>query len=276
MSISVLILTLNEELNIEACLESVAWCDDVVVLDSFSSDRTVDMARARGARVEQRRFDNYAAQRNFGLNDIRYDNGWVLMLDADERVTPELREEMRTAVAAAQPEAGLFLMRRRDHLFGRWIRRSSGYPTWFGRLVRVGRVRVERPINEEYHTDGTVGRLQQHLDHYPFNKGFGEWVDKHDRYSTMEANLRLQQRGERVPLGALFSADALRRRKAQKTLAYALPGRPLLMFLALYLLRGGFLEGRAGYTFCRLRAWYEFMIDLKYRELLRRERDLPV
>lgn len=276
MSISVLILTLNEERNIEACLESVAWCDDVVVLDSFSTDRTVEIARGRGARVEQRNFDNYAAQRNFGLQDIRYRHPWVLMLDADERVTPELRAEMLAAVTAAPADAAMFLMRRRDHLYGRWIRRSGGYPTWFGRLVRVGRVRVERPINEEYHADGKVLRLQEHLDHFPFNKGFGEWIAKHERYATMEAKLRLERRGERLPLGALFSADPLRRRKAQKALAYALPGRPLLMFLALYVLRGGFLEGRAGYTFCRLRAGYEFKIDAKYRELRRRERGQPV
>lgn len=276
MPISVLILTLNEEANLAGCLDSLGGFDDVVVLDSFSTDRTLEIARARGARVEQRGFDNYAAQRNFGLNGIRYRHPWVLMLDADERVPPELRDEMRAAVAAAPMDAAMYLVRRRDHLFGRWIRRSSGYPTWFGRLVRIGRVRVGRPINEEYHAEGQVLRLEQHLDHYPFNKGFSEWIAKHDRYSTMEAQLRLQQCGDRVPFAALASTDPLRRRKTQKALAYALPGRPLLMFLALYLLRGGFLEGRAGYTFCRLRAWYEFMIDLKYRELLRRQRGLPV
>ncbi len=151
MTVSVLILTLNEEANLPGCLDSLVWCDDVVVLDSFSTDRTVEIARERGVRVEQRRFENYASQRNSGLNSIRYRHTWVLMLDADERVPPELRDEMLAAVAAAPADAAMFLMRRRDHLFGRWIRRSSGYPTWFGRLVRVGRVRVERPINEEYH-----------------------------------------------------------------------------------------------------------------------------
>jgi glycosyltransferase involved in cell wall biosynthesis len=276
MSISVLILTLDEEVNIGACLDTLGWCDDVVVLDSHSTDRTVELARGHGARVVERSFDNYAAQRNFGLNDIQYRNPWVLMLDADERVTPELQAEMLAAVRAAAPEAGLYMLRRRDHLFGRWIRRSSGYPTWFGRLARVGRVRVERPINEEYHADGTVLRLQHHLDHFPFNKGFSEWVGKHDRYSTMEAELRLQQRGQRVPTRGLLSADPLRRRKALKAMGYAARGRPLLMFLGLFIVRGGFLEGRAGFTFCVLRAWYEFMIDLKYRELRRREQGLPV
>jgi glycosyltransferase involved in cell wall biosynthesis len=276
MSTSVLVLTLNEESNIDACMQSVSGFDDIVVLDSFSVDRTPDIARELGARLVQRAFDNYAAQRNFGLEEIKYRNAWVLMLDADERVTPELQAEMLAAVRAAPPEAALFMMRRRDHLFGRWIRRSSGYPTWFGRLARVGRVHVERPINEEYHTDGTVLKLQHHLDHFPFNKGFGDWFRKHDRYSTMEAELLLRQRGQRVPLRALFSADPLRRRKAMKSLAYAMPGRPLLMFLGLYLVRGGILEGRAGLTFCLLRAWYEFMIDVKHREFLRREKGLPV
>ena len=276
MAISVLILTLNEEGNIGACLESVAWCDDVVVLDSYSVDKTRAIAEARAARVVPRAFDNYAAQRNFGLNEIQYRNDWVLMLDADERVTPELKHEMHKAVADQGASTAMFIMRRRDHLFGRWIRRSSGYPTWFGRLARVGCVRVERPINEEYHSDGAVLRLQQHLDHFPFNKGFSEWIRKHERYSTMEAQLRTQQRGRREPISALFSADPLRRRKAQKALVYALPGRPALIFLGLYLARGGILEGRAGLTFCLLRAWYEFMINLKVRELRRREQGLPV
>jgi glycosyltransferase involved in cell wall biosynthesis len=276
MPISVLILTLNEDFNIGACLDSVSWCDDVVVLDSMSTDRTQAIAEARGARVVQRAFDNYAAQRNFGLNDIAYRHAWVLMLDADERVTPELQSEMRAAVQVAPPEAGLYMMRRRDHLYGRWIRRSSGYPTWFGRLARVGRVRVERPINEEFHTDGSALRLQQHLDHFPFNKGFSEWIRKHDRYSTMEARLMLERRRAGTAWRGVFARDTMRRRQAQKSVLYALPGRPLIVFLGLYLVRGGILEGRAGLTFCLLRAWYEFMIDLKYRELRRRERGLSI
>lgn len=276
MSISVLILTLNEERNIEGCLESISWCDDVVVLDSGSTDRTRMIAEARGARVVQRPFDDYAAQRNFGLNEIRYRNDWVLMLDADERVTPELRIEMLAAVRTAPADAGLFMMRRRDYLFGRWIRRSGGYPTWTARLARVGRVTVERPINEEYRTDGTVHRLQHHRDHFPFNKGFSEWILRHDRYSTMEAQLKFERRGSRLSWRGVFANDPLRRRQATKAVLYTLPGRPLIVFFALYLLRGGILEGRAGLTYCLLRAWYEFMIDVKYRELLRRERGLPV
>ena len=287
MSISILILTLDEEVNIGACLDSLTWCDDVVVLDSGSTDHTVSIAAERGARVVSRPFDDYARQRNFGLA-LEYRHEWVLMLDADERVPADLAREMRAAVASATDEVALFQLRRRDWLLGRWIRHSSGYPTWFGRLARRGRVTVRRPINEEYHATGRVLMLSGHLDHYPFNKGFAEWFAKHNRYSTleareiyrnrystMEAQLFEQKRAQPLT-GSVFARDPALRRKAIKERVYRLPGRPLLMFLALYLVRGSILEGRAGLTFCLLRAWYEFMIDCKRREIRRRAAGLSV
>jgi len=268
--ISILVLTFNEEINIGACLDSVRWSDDVVVLDSFSSDRTVEMARRQGARVIQRPFDNYSAQRNFGLA-LDFQHPWVLMLDADERVPPDLQAEMLQATQTAAPDVDLFRMRRRDHLFGRWIRGSSGYPTWFGRLARRGRVRVERAYNEEFHALGAVAQLECHLDHYPFSKGLSAWVAKHDRYSSMEAELLLQRAAGKLQWRHLVSRDVDQRRRALKAVIYRLPLRPLAVFIALYLLRGGVLEGRAGLTFCVLRAWYEFLIDCKLVELRRRQ-----
>lgn len=270
MSISVLVLTLNEELNIGACLESVQWSDDVLVLDSFSTDRTVEIARQRGARVVQRQFDNYAAQRNFGLEQ-KYEHSWVLMLDADERVPRDLQAEMLQATQSAGATIDLFRLRRRDHLFDRWIRGSSGYPTWFGRLARKGRVRVERPYNEEYHAKGDVADLRCHLEHYPFSKGLSAWVAKHDRYSSMEAELLAQGGAATLHWPNLFSRDADLRRRALKAVVYRLPFRPLAVFTLLYLFRGGILEGRAGLTFCVFRAWYEFLIDCKLIELRRRQ-----
>jgi glycosyltransferase involved in cell wall biosynthesis len=272
---SVLILTLNEEVNLAGCLESVRWCDDVVVLDSYSDDSTVEIAGKYGARVVRRAFDHYAGQRNYALREISYRHPWVLMLDADERVPVELQREMQAAIGATGPNVAMFRMRRKDHLFGRWIRGSSGYPTWFGRLMRIGKVRVERAINEEYHADGEVRELEAHLNHFPFNKGFAAWIEKHDRYSTLEAGMRL---AGHVPTraGDFFSADATVRRRALKHTLYRMPGRPLLVFIALYFFRGGFIEGRAGLTFSLLRAWYEYMIDCKYFELQRRARGLPV
>jgi glycosyltransferase involved in cell wall biosynthesis len=275
MTIAVVILTYNEEVNLAGCLESVRWCDDVVVLDSFSGDGTVAIAQRYGARVVQRVFDDYARQRNHALQAIPFRHPWVLMLDADERVPVDLQREMQAAVAAAPADVALFRMRRKDHLFGRWIRGSSGYPTWFGRLMRLGSVRVQRAINEEYLTDGEVRELDEHLHHFPFNKGFASWIEKHDRYSTMEAELRLAG-GSPARAGDLFSGDATVRRRALKSTLYRMPGRPLLVFVALYFFRGGLIEGRAGLTFSLLRAWYEYMIDCKYLELRRRSRGLPI
>lgn len=276
MSVSVLILTLDEEINLPGCLASVAWCDDVVVLDSHSSDATAAIAQRQGARVVQRRFDDYAAQRNHGLSGIAWKHPWVLMLDADERVGTELHAEMEAALRIAPADVSLFYLRRKDYLFGRWLRHSSGYPTWFGRLMRVGKVSFERPINEQCVVEGRALRLQAHLEHFPFNKGFSAWLDKHNRYSSAEAAMQAGQARQRWRAADLFAADPQASRAALKQLFYSLPGRPLLMFLALYFWRGGILEGRAGLTFCLLRAWYEYMIVCKRRELQRREKGLPV
>jgi len=276
VSLSIVILTLDEETNLAGCLESARWCDDVVVLDSFSRDRTADIALQFGARLELRAFDNYAAQRNHALHRIPYKHEWVLMLDADERVPDDLRQEMQAAIAASDRSVTLFRMRRKDHLFGRWIRGSSGYPTWFGRLMRPARVRVERAINEEYHTDGEIRELQSHLHHFPFNKGFAAWIQKHDRYSTMEAQLRLASQPAASDRSRLLTRDPIERRRALKSMLYRAPARPLIVFCGVYFGKGGFFEGRAGLTFSLLRAWYEYMIDCKTLELRRRARGLPV
>lgn len=274
IGISILILTLDEEINIAQCIDSVGWSDDVVILDSFSSDNTAVIAEQKGARVFQREFDNYASQRNFGIGDIDYKHEWLLMVDADEIVTESLAEEIRQVLLNGDTDITLYRMRRKDYFLGKWIRRSSGYPTWFGRLMKIGRVSVEREINEEYVTDGEVGLLDNHLHHYPFNKGFSWWVARHNRYSTMEAQNMFDKRAlsESIRWSDLVSFDPTLRRKAIKQIVYRMPGRPLLMFLALYFVRGGVLEGRAGFTFCMLKAFYEFLISCKYRELEIRSR----
>jgi glycosyltransferase involved in cell wall biosynthesis len=254
----------------------LSWCNDIVVLDSCSTDATQAIATSNGARVVERPFDNYAAQRNFGLKDITYKNSWVLMVDADEKVTPELVEEMIRAVATCGANDTLFRMRRKDHFLGKWIRRSSGYPTWFGRLVRTDSVHVEREINEEFVTAGNIGLLEHHLNHYPFNKGFAAWLEKHNRYSTMEAKLMMEGGLCAVRLSDLTSKDPACRRRAIKAVVYRLPFRPLWMFLALYVVRGGFFDGRAGFVFCMLRSFYEFMINCKVRELKLRAKKQPL
>ncbi|MGD9842436.1 MAG: glycosyltransferase family 2 protein [Steroidobacteraceae bacterium] len=275
-NISILILTLDEEANLTECLASCAWCDDIVVFDSHSTDRTVEIALAKGARVELRQFDNYAAQRNAALHSIQYRHNWVLMLDADERIPAALAEEIQHVIAKAAESTTLFRVRRKDHFFGRWLRRSSGYPTWFGRLVRPERVRVEREINEEFVTDGGIELLQQHLEHYPFSKGIAWWYERHNRYSSMEALATLTERNKPVQWSALLRSDPVLRRRSLKQLAYRLPARPLIVFLYLYVVRRGLLDGLPGLYYSTMRASYELMIDIKVRELRTRENQQPV
>lgn len=266
-SISVLILTLNEEVNLAECIDSCAWCDDIVVFDSFSSDRTPEIAAGKAVRFLQRRFDNYAAQRNAALTEVSFKHPWVLMVDADERTPADLVAEMTQAVATADRDTVLFRMRRKDFLLGRWLRRSSGYPSWFGRLVRLGRVRVEREVNEEYIADGKIVHLKSHLLHYPFNRGVAHWYERHNRYSTLEALAKVRSRASPLALTSLFGADPIDRRRVLKQIVYRLPMRPSIWFFYLYIFRLGFLDGRAGLAFSRMRASYELIIDLKVLEL---------
>jgi glycosyltransferase involved in cell wall biosynthesis len=273
---SILILTLNEEINIAECIDSCAWSDDIVVFDSMSTDRTCEIAAGKGARVCQRQFDNYAAQRNAALTSVTYMNPWVLMVDADERVPQDLAAEIARCVASVASDIAMFRMRRKDFFLGKWLKRSSGYPTWFGRLVRIGSVRVEREYNEEYIADGRVEHLQAHLEHLPFNKGIAYWFERHNRYSSMEAAITSNTRGAPIAVAALFGANPVARRRTLKQIAYHLPLRPVMVFLYLYVLRLGFLDGRAGFYFSSMRAAYEMFIDLKVLETKRRERGLPV
>jgi glycosyltransferase involved in cell wall biosynthesis len=273
--VSVLILTLNEETNIGECIDSCRWSDDVVVFDSFSSDRTCEIASAKGARVAHRQFDNYAAQRNAALSGIRYKHPWVLMVDADERVPADLAEEITSAVLGAGPAVAMFRIRRKDFFLGRWLKRSSGYPTWFGRLVLLGRIRVEREFNEVYVPDGDAVHLRGHLHHHPFNKGVGHWFERHNRYSEMEANIILNARAEHLRPFNLLSSHPDVRRRTLKQIANLMPMRPFMVFLYLYIFRLGILDGRPGFYFSRMRAAYESMIDLKIIELERRKAGLP-
>jgi len=271
MAVSSLILTYNEEVNLPNSLGSLKWCDDIVVLDSHSKDRTAEIAREAGVRVVKRKFDDYASQRNFGLNEIKYKNDWVLMVDADEIVPQELSSEIHNVIRQQSNEVCLYMMRRKDYFMGRWIRRSSGYPTWFGRLARIGRVHVKRPINEEYHTDGKIGYLQNHLLHFPFNKGFHSWVEKHNRYSMMEAETMAAENLHFPGWRDFIDQDPSIRRKAMKNFLYRMPGRPVIVFFGLYVLKLGFLDGKPGLIFCTLRAFYEHLIDCKVKEIRLRE-----
>ena len=211
--ISVLILTRNEEQDLPACLASVAWSDDVHVFDSESTDRTAEIARQHGAHVTTRAFDSYSAQRNAALETLPFKHDWIFILDADERPTPKLAEEMQFAITATPDGVAAYKLRRRDFLWNTWLQHAQISP-YYIRLVRRGRARYVREVNEALTVDGALGQLRHPLDHYPFSKGIAHWVHKHNVYSTMEAQLLLSGAGtaDASLRTALFEKDFHRRR----------------------------------------------------------------
>jgi len=272
--ISVLVLTLNEEANLPRCLDSLRWCDEVVVLDSGSTDRTIAIAREYGARVVERPFDNWASHQNWALESIDYRHPWLYYSDADEVVTPELRDELIAAATDPQQTHVAFRVRYKNYFLGRWIRHCGIYPTWVLRFYQPTRVRYERLVNPTARVEGTVGLLQQHFLHFSFNKGLQAWFDKHNKYSTAEAmeTIRALRDGTIDWAGLVDMSNPTRRRLALKHLSFRLPFRPLLRFVYMYVLKLGFLDGVAGFHYCAMLSIYEYMIVLKVREIRRRER----
>jgi len=277
-SISVLILTYNEEANLSRCLSSVSFANDVVVYDSFSTDRTPEIAKRAGARVFQRQFDNYGAQREAARTQVDWHNPWLLVIDADEEVDDDLRQEV-LALIAAPTQYVAFRMRRKDYFMGKWIKHATLYPSWFVRLVQPRRIRYgTRTVHEYPEIDGPIGELHGHLIHHSFSKGVEAWLDKHNRYSTMEAEENVQAVGLRtIDWGALLpGVDPVRRRRALKAVSMHVPYRPALRFLYMYLVRGGVLDGIEGLTYCRLLSMYELLIVLKAKEKRRQMVGLPI
>ena len=276
MSVSILILTLNEETNLRQCLASLAWSDDVVVFDSFSTDQTCEIATVSGARVIQRKFDNWSAHQNWAVNNIPFKHPWVLYMDADERCTPALRDEVLAAATPASTHAA-FRIRRKDHFMGRWLKHAQLYPTWLVRLFRPEKIRYERLVNPVASVDGSIGELQAHIDHYPFSHGVAHWIARHNQYSDMEAIEAVKAREQiAFRMSDLTSSDPNLRRRALKEIFFRLPARPAVKFIYYYFWRRGFLDGRPGFTYATLQAFYEYLIECKRRELLRRARGLPV
>jgi glycosyltransferase involved in cell wall biosynthesis len=279
VSISVLILTKNEAANLPRCLESVAWSDDIVVLDSGSTDGTVEIARAFGAKVFHRAFDDEATQRAYSLT-LPFKHHWVYNPDADEVATVGLRDEMLAAVAAPDRAEVAYQCRFRNMFMGRWLRYSSLYPTWVIRLFRPDRMRFERQINLRYVADGPVGALESHFEHHSFNNGLDAWFDKHNRYSSGEARESLASlANSRVAWRSLVDfrpSRARDRRRALKELSFRMPMRPMLRFLYMYLWRGGVLDGIPGFHYCAMVSVYEYMIVLKMLELRRRAAGKPL
>ena len=273
--VSILILTKNEEVNIEACIASVRWSDDIVVLDSQSDDKTTTLAQNAGVRIVERAFTNWSDHQNWAVRKIEFLHPWVFYMDADERCDDLLRQEL-TGPDLEQSEFAAFRVRRKDFFQGCWLRRAQLYPTWITRVFRPGRIRWERRVNPVAVVDGPVGDFQGHLLHHPFSHGVAHWLERHNGYSSLEAAQLVEETAVPLDFAGVLSADPTRQRRACKRLLYGLPLRPWIVWAYLVFLRRGILDGKAGLTYATLRAFYEFMIDVKVVERRRNERGLEI
>ncbi len=273
--VSCVILTKDEEVNIEACLDSLSFSDDIVVYDSKSTDRTVELAEARRhVRVVSRQFDNWSSHQNWGVQNIEFKHPWVLYVDADELVPPELAAEIMRLADPASPNSA-FRMRRKDMFLGRWIKRASLYPTWLVRLFRPEKISYKRLVNPVAEVDGPVSNLEGHLIHYPFSKGVRQWVERHNSYSSFEAMEVLKViDGSRKPVRGILSQDPNTRRAALKDLFYRMPLRPHIKYLYYVVARRAFLDLAPGWIYARLQYLYEYMITIKVKEELIRRREM--
>jgi glycosyltransferase involved in cell wall biosynthesis len=265
--ISVVILTHNEETNIGRCLESVSWSDDILVVDSFSKDRTVEISKRQGARVIQRAFDDFSAQRNFATEQGNLKHEWVLHLDADELVTPELRAELSASVFG---DKDAYRVSSKLIFCGKFLRHAGLYPWYQVRFGRRQALRFKQVGHGQRETlePHRVGTLKASLLHFNFSKGLPDWIERHNRYSTAEAQQNVYgYPNDDVPILDLLSSATDRRRRAAKIFFRRLPCRAAIRFIYMYVFRGGILDGTAGFTYCRLLAWYEWLIVLKEREI---------
>lgn len=268
MHVSVLLLVFNEEVNLPRCLEALQWCDDIVAIDSGSTDRSVEILESYGVRILLRSFDNFAAQRNFGLEQGAFQHDWVLHLDADEVATPEFA----SALKALTPQDGIdgYFVPSKMILFDRWLKHAGMWPSYQARLGHRERMRfkqVGHGQREDLPLD-RVGIFPEAYFHYNFSHGMKRWLEKHVRYAQDEAAFLMAAR-----TGNTASEEVLggtNRRRQLKRLAAQLPLflRPLARFFYVYLWRQGFRDGRAGLAYAVMLSVYEGMIAVFAYEML--------
>ena len=253
-SISVIILTYNEELNLENCLKNITdWASEIFIVDSFSTDKTLEISQKYGCKISQHSFENQAQQFNWALENLEIKNEWILRLDADEYLTNKLKEEIEKEIPSSIKVNGYYI-KRRTYFMGRWIKHGGYYPTWILRLFRKGKARSEKRKVDEHIviSEGESGRLKN--DFIDDNKkDLTFWIEKHNNYSSREA------------------ADVLAGNygRGLKKYYYRLPlfFRPCFYFCYRYFLRFGFLDGKEGLIFHFLQGfWYRFLVDVKIYE----------
>ena len=276
--VSLIVPIRNEAGNLPRCLASITWADEIFVVDSQSTDGSIEIAETNGARVVQFKFNGtWPKKKNWALENLPFRNEWVFILDADEVLPPEAEAEFSTAIRGAGEIAGYWI-NRRFMFIGKWLRHAY-YPNWNLRLFRHSLGRYEKltdadtqsgdnEVHEHVVVQGPTGRLRCEMDHYAF-PSIDVFIEKHNRYSNWEARVATE-RHLAGSSGHLVHQRVNRRRKL-KELSHRLPFRGLLRFLYVYIWQKGFLDGREGYYFARLHGIYEFLSVAKTYELLKKQ-----
>jgi glycosyltransferase involved in cell wall biosynthesis len=268
--VSIIILTKNEEENLPELASSIPWCDNVHVVDSLSTDGTLARATSLGFQTWSHAFAGFGSQRNWALENCTLKYPWVLFLDADEKSTPAFAEALERAVTTAPETVAGFYCCWKMIVEEVWLRRCDGFPKWQFRLLRRGRARFADfgHGQKEADIEGEIGYLKEPYEHRPLSKGWSDWLDRHNRYATREALERVD-----LPfhLAEVFSSHGPVRNRAIRSFVSRVPGWPLVRFSIPYFLKLGFLEGRVGFTYCLNLAYYEFLIQIKMREIKNRQ-----
>lgn len=266
--VSIVVLTKNEAVDLPGCLQSVSWCNDIHVLDSGSTDATIDIAIQFNAAVSTNAFDSFGKQRNFALENLTLKNDWVLFLDADEIATDKFTAGVINAITNAGNEVAGFYCCWKMMLDGKWLKHADNFPKWQFRLVHKNRARFTDfgHGQKEGAVIGSIDYIKEPYLHYGFSKGWFHWIERHNRYSDLEAIARLNT----IPnISNVFSATSSIRNPALKLWLSKIPGWPLLRFLQAYIFNIGFVEGMPGLIYCINMSYYEFLIQIKMKEIRR-------
>ncbi|RUT09999.1 glycosyl transferase [Dulcicalothrix desertica PCC 7102] len=285
--VSVIIPAKNEEANLPACLASLQQADEIFVVDSQSTDKSAEIATSYGAKVVQFHFNGrWPKKKNWSLENLPFRNEWILIVDCDERITPELWDEIAVSIqndqqSDQQSQFDGFYLNRRVFFMGKWIRHGGKYPDWNLRLFKHKLGRYENLNTEEIRNTGDnevhehvilpgkVGYLKNDMLHEDFRDLF-HWLERHNRYSNWEARVYyniLTGKDDDGTIGASLFGDAVQRKRFLKKIWVRLPFKPLLRFILFYIIQRGFLDGKAGYIYGRLLSQYEYQIGVKLYEL---------
>ncbi|MEK9154614.1 MAG: glycosyltransferase family 2 protein [Patescibacteria group bacterium] len=276
LPLSVIILTYNEELNIENCLKNIVnWAEEIFIVDSYSADKTLKIAKKYEAKIIQHSFENQAQQFNWALDNLEIKNDWILRLDADEYLTEELKNEIIGKLKNTADDISGFYIKRRVYFMGRWIRHGGYYPIWLLRLFRKNKAKSELRAMDEHIVllNGKGEKLKN--DFIDDNKkDLTWWIEKHNNYASREAGEVMNYESGIMNYGGKIEGQVARKRWLKEKFYYRLPifFRAFFYFIYRYIIRFGFLDGAKGLIFHFLQGfWYRFLVDSKIYEAEKRQ-----